>query len=315
MALKIGQGSERVSLLTPVQRDFLAADRSEARPETFDYLNLKRGENDDCSACEGIELGDGDAWLSESESFENAVCVPAGARVKNLKCGTRYFARTGSERFSFETENACPRFMSVEGMTNVRDCGGWTVVSGQRVRQGLLYRGSEMNSHVTVTERGLETLRAEMRIKSVLDLRGSTERVENVYGGRYLNVPALAYAQWFEHPDSAREIFEFLFEPSNYPVYFHCWGGADRTGTLAFLLGALLGEQYEDLIDDYEITSLSIWGVRSRNSDLWQGFEQVFNALPGETIQAKAEHHVLSCGVSRDGIERFRRFMLERREA
>ena len=41
------------------------------------------------------------------------------------------------------------------------------------------------------------------------------------------------------------------------PVYFHCWGGADRTGTVGFLLGGLLGMSYTDLIIDYELTSFS----------------------------------------------------------
>lgn len=312
--LKEGKNGECVSLLTPVQAGFLAADRSGICPEAFDYLDLKQGANADCSASEGIEIdGGADVWLSENEDFEGCVFVPAGERVKNLKCGTRYFGRADGEMqiFSFQTASTCPRFISVEGATNVRDCGGWETRSGRRIRQGLLYRGSEMNSHVTITPRGLETMRRDLKIKSVLDLRGSTERVENVYGGRYLNVAVTAYAQWFEHPASAKEIFEFLFDESNYPVYFHCWGGADRTGTLAFLLGALLGEDYEDLIDDYEITSLSIWGVRSRNSDLWKGFWKSFEALPGETIQEKAEQHVLSCGISREMIERFRTFILE----
>ena len=39
-------------------------------------------------------------------------------------------------------------------------------------------------------------------------------------------------------------------------VYFHCIGGADRTGTLAFLIEALLGVAESDLSQDFELTSL-----------------------------------------------------------
>lgn len=176
---------------------------------------------------------------------------------------------------------------------------------------GKRNRGGEMNAHVTVTERGLQTMREVLGIHSVLDLRGESEEVRDVYQGRYLNVPATPYAAWFEHPQQARAMFEFLFNKDNYPIYFHCWGGADRTGTLAFLLGALLGMTRGDLIDDYEITTLSIWGVRSRNSALWQGFMQAFEALPGETLCEKAEAHVRACGLDQAQIEAFRSFILE----
>ena len=49
-------------------------------------------------------------------------------------------------------------------------------------------------------------------------------------------------------------------------VYFHCAEGADRTGTLAFLIEALLGVSESDLSKDYELTTF--WGrsVRLRNA-------------------------------------------------
>jgi protein tyrosine/serine phosphatase len=40
-------------------------------------------------------------------------------------------------------------------------------------------------------------------------------------------------------------------------VYFHCRIGADRTGTLAYLLEGLLGVQDEDRYEEYELTYLS----------------------------------------------------------
>ncbi len=41
------------------------------------------------------------------------------------------------------------------------------------------------------------------------------------------------------------------------PVFFHCIFGADRTGTLAFLMEALLGVGENQLAIDYELTSFS----------------------------------------------------------
>lgn len=53
-------------------------------------------------------------------------------------------------------------------------------------------------------------------------------------------------------------------------VYLHCVGGADRTGTLAFLIEALVGVSESDLSKDYELTSFDGSHTR-RRSDPGQG--------------------------------------------
>ncbi|MFZ4395753.1 MAG: tyrosine-protein phosphatase [Kiritimatiellia bacterium] len=76
--------------------------------------------------------------------------------------------------------------------------------------------------------------------------------------------------------DVYRRIFGVFADPSKYPILFHCWGGADRAGTVAFLLSALLGKSRENLVRDYELTSLSIWGERSHGS---KDFQALLDAL------------------------------------
>ena len=71
----------------------------------------------------------------------------------------------------------------------------------------MLYRGSEINSHVNIPEEALKTMRETLNIKSVLDLRGKTESVENVYKGKYVNIPVVAYVDFFENPDATRNFF------------------------------------------------------------------------------------------------------------
>ena len=321
--LKKPQNGSKVDLLTDIQIKFLESDRTEANAENFDYLNLERTGGKDYTfprpvIFEWESTEEAAVQISESETFEiyfsfvgNNVCA-----VENFKSGTRYFWRVVchnaiSEVFYFDTADRFPRFIKIDGMTNVRDFGGWKTDDEKIIKQGILYRGSELNSHVNVTTDGLKTMEDVLKIKSVLDLRGKSEVVENVYRHKYINVPVSAYGEWFGHPNSTREIFEFLCDEKNYPIYFHCWGGADRTGTLAFLLGALLGMSYEDLLDEYEITSLSIWGVRTRNSEKhFKSFMQEFNAIEGQTIKEKAENHFLSTGVSKMLIEKFRDIML-----
>ena len=48
-------------------------------------------------------------------------------------------------------------------------------------------------------------------------------------------------------------------------MYFHCAGGADRTGTLAFLIEALVGVSENDLSKDYELTTFGPSNTRLMN--------------------------------------------------
>jgi protein tyrosine/serine phosphatase len=102
---------------------------------------------------------------------------------------------------------------------------------------------------------------------------------------------------------------EFFFStfanPDNYPIFYHCRGGADRTGSYAFILGALYGMNHEDLILEYELTSLSIWGTRIRSHALFSKFLEKFRALPGETYSEKARTFIReNAGLSDDEIDR-----------
>jgi protein-tyrosine phosphatase len=92
-------------------------------------------------------------------------------------------------------------------------------------------------------------------------------------------------------PDEKEELntfFTTFANPENYPIYYHCRGGADRTGSYSFILGALYGMSLNDLFLEYELTSLSIWGTRVRNHKLFSKFLQSFLALPGEKYSDKA---------------------------
>ena len=63
-----------------------------------------------------------------------------------------------SATWSFRAHPAPPRWLDAPGITNARDMGGWQITSQQRIRQGLLYRPSEMSHHVAITEQGKRVL-------------------------------------------------------------------------------------------------------------------------------------------------------------
>ena len=317
------QNGAVLPLLTPEQTDFLRADRADWQGETIDWLNLERKNNADQSIPQPISVTwepaiDAILQLSEWEDFRDfrEIFGKGSCEIYNLKGNTTYFCRIfdsscSSEVVKFSTADQTPRFLFVDGTTNVRDCGGWKTTDGHRVKQGMLYRGSELNSHVEITAEGLLTMKNDLKIRTDLDLRGKNEVVLDVLQENYVNIPCLAYDEYLNDPETHRKIFEFLLKKENYPVYFHCWGGADRTGTMTYLINALLGVEKSDLVDDYEITTLSIWGVRSRNTGLFQAFRARLDEFPGETDREKAEAFTLSCGITMEQIEDFRALLLE----
>jgi len=174
-----------------------------------------------------------------------------------------------------------------------------------------------MNRHVEVTDEGARVLLDDLGVRTDLDLRGiGGEALPALDPDRaqWVNVPIRPY-EGIADEEGQRgylEVFRVFAAPANYPILFHCWGGADRAGTVALLLNALLGVSREDLLRDYELTSLSIWGERSRSSDV---FVPLLDALrsfgPDENINEQAENYLVAIGVTPDEIAAFRSHLVE----
>ena len=109
-------------------------------------------------------------------------------------------------------------------------------------------------------------------------------------------------------------MFQQLAKPENYPVYIHCTGGADRTGTVCFLLNALLGVDEATLIQDYEFTTFSDWGTRSTKSGTYFGYWRPFyqtltTQYEGDNLMENVESYLLKIGVKQAEIDAIRGIM------
>lgn len=309
---------------TPTQRDFTGSGED---CKLEDWLKLHRSDKSDCSFPEKVcfEWEGADAAstleISESPDFKSAmifVCREKHYEVGNLKTGTQYYWRVnGGEARMFFTEDVAPRWLEVDGMSNVRDMGGWKTLDGRRVKQGLLFRGSEMDTHHTITAAGIKTFREEIGIRTDLDLRAEAvgRMTESPAGSaiNYLLMPCMAYDSFMaeEQKSICKSLFDVLADKSNYPIYFHCWGGADRTGTLALMLESVLGLSDDDMLKDYELTSLCVWGERSRNSELFRAFMRELDKYAVGSIRNKALAFLRSCGISEDTMDTIRSNLLE----
>ena len=298
---------------------------------------------------QGIRL----AWSCDSENVESFVLrygVKGGKMTEinfgkaceyslfNLYKATEYewsvTARlldgsTISASASFQTTAIGPRVLEIDGIFNTRDVGGYLTKSGKRTKQGLLYRGGAMNLHYAadgsiiypsdLTEKGKAILSEELGVKTDLDLRGlgveSGHATESpIPNAELVYIKINGYADAFETTENFRKIFSLFAKKESYPLYFHCTGGADRTGTIAFLLNGLLGVPEEDLIRDYEFTTFSIYCKRSTQDAEFAGYFQEFSeklkAYAGESLAEKVENYLLSIGVTKEEISSMKEIFL-----
>ena len=305
-------------------------------------------------------------YLADNENFDNAdTYVTSGLKneieVYNLVPATTYYykvegTRPGdcSETLQFSTGALSTRFITADGMANTRDIGGYKSINGT-VNYGKIYRGSLGGGINGLTAEGGKTLENELKIKTEIDLRSGakqkTEYLSEAVGyykfdvGSYTDIfdevtrnSLLAGARRNSVSQSSemKKLFEVLADESNYPVIIHCDNGADSTGTVAFLINALLGVSENDLVKDFELSSFSkLSGARYRsalNADktafddtgvmqndgkAFVAFGATLNALKsnygisGKSLSYAVENFLTSyVGVSGETIENIRKIML-----
>ena len=258
--------------------------------------------------------------------YSDAVTVNTTGKsiaVNNLLRNTKYYVRitatangiTRQAESSFKTADIGPRVMTVGGVTNVRDLGGYETSFGKTTLQGLAFRGAQLDIKGVsrLTAQGAELLGTDIALGLEIDLRTASETggltKSVVTSAKYLNSRIGSYTAAFssDQKELFRQIFASYADVNNYPIYVHCVYGADRTGTVCYILNALLGVDEKTLIQDYEFTTFSDAGLRSAatNAEM-KAFLTSFNALSGSTPAEKAENYLLSIGVTSEEISTIR---------
>ena len=211
------------------------------------------------------------------------------------------------------------RFVNLPGVANTRDIGGYDTSYGKKVKHGMLVRGSDIDGLVVsdfyLTDKSVAD---EFGFVYDMDLRGSDTFPDNYVSRLGSNVKhkfygAPAYGSIFNKNNysTLRTIFADLAEPSNYPMYMHCTHGADRTGTVIFLLQGILGVSEEDMNLEYKLTAFSFKGYEdsSRLDVISSGLEGV----EGDTINEKIENFLVgTVGVKKEQIQSIRDIFLEK---
>ena len=314
-----------VTLLSPKHLDYIRDPKNDPTSKV-DWLNLRETQEDlsfpvplrfSFSPADPATL-----ILRDPDGREREFPTENGcAEVTNLLIDATYTWRIRigdetSQTFSFHTDPQPPRLLSVDGISNVRDFGGFRTNDGRRVRQGRIYRTSELDTHVCVTPEGIRTLEDELGIRADLDLRGIKNEprcpILNQSRVKWLNFPLAAYVDCFtdEQVRLYGESYRVLTDASLYPMICHCWGGIDRTGTWLYILGAMLGVSEDDLGLDYEFSSFSRWNRRSRRSDQFVEFLTGLRKY-GNTLQERGAGFMKAGGLTDADLETIQCLLLE----
>ncbi len=208
-------------------------------------------------------------------NFTNAITyttTKTTIQITNLLVNTTYFWKVNDSSIRmFKTEDMTPRYINVDGINNVRDLGGIKDENDNAIVQGLIYRGSEMNNNFTITEEGKKTMLEHLQIKTDIDLRSKkeTNNITTSPLGESVNYVNISFFEGYtkviadKQKDNYKQIFKLLAKKESYPIYFHCYLGADRAGTLAAIIEGLMGISEENRIKDYELSNFASNGGRT----------------------------------------------------
>ena len=330
----VDDGKERVSFHTDLQKAYL--------DDQIDSINTYARGIEELSRPKPIEFtweseeNEFEVYLSEKKNFSDSLIYNVNEKkisFTNLKIDTRYYYKVicsskNIKEGTFLTSNEIIRNMYVSGVTNVRDLGGYHVSVGKVLKQGLIYRTATLNSNgaesvnSTITEKGKNTMLNEMKVKTEIDLRmvdnnevGGLKEGTGVLGEsvKYFQCPMNYNLPFFSgeiNLNSLRKVFNILGNSDNYPLFFHCAIGTDRTGYIAWLINAVLGVSEGYLWRDYIFSNFGNIGSKRKMSNISGTYVEHLKNQKGNTVQEKATNYLLDNGVAKEEIDTLRSIMI-----
>lgn len=263
---------------------------------------------------------------STGKGFINT--VSAGSRkIYNLIPGHIYqwYVKNSSGKITdsgrLKSKNAL-RMLYFAGPHNMRDLGGWAC-DGGTIKYGLLVRGGAFGDNPSKEDIKLAN---DIGIKWQIDLRqeGETTLTSSPIGNEvhYENIQLNGYYYDIINPSGSiyynvilvlRKIMDAVVHGEC--VYYHCSLGADRTGTISYMLEALLGMSRADMDKDYELTTFYIYpfqsNTRTRTRSDYNAMISYLESLNGNTFVDKVVQWYLDAGFSIKELNAFRKAVID----
>lgn len=289
-------------------------------------------------AAAAARCGEVPEWNAAQEKFFAMTPAERRAAFTNAEWRLAAFNRGGA-RWREAREGETSRFVRLGRVPNMRDFGGLRTLDGRKFRRGMLYRSAGLNGNAQAREvtnelgkvmrryRGVGAVRLDdvdreyakgtLGLRTDLDLRGPGEcngMTSSPLGAdvRWVRTSFRCYAGLFSPEGKAAfaETFPVLLDESSYPLVFHCISGADRTGTLAFIVEALCGVSDADRLLDWELTVFSTRNIGFAHKERYDRLVEGFMKYPGATMREKVEAFVVEQGFARAEIDALRELLL-----
>jgi hypothetical protein len=251
----------------------------------------------------------------------------------NSFLGTNYFKivanfTTGDKQSSdvktFKVTEQAPRNLYVGNMPNFRDMGGRTTYAGGKIKQGLIYRGAgnKFDNRSSINSECTNVLSKQLKIKTEINVANSTGNNVNLSGSKvvdaFMAYGATPYSNLARNSVRIRQVMDTLADINNYPVFYHCRIGTDRTGITGMMIGGLLGIPFNEVFQDYCFSNFApIDGQRYPNKpsdpngdDPAKYIDEILK-MPGKNYQEQTYNALLSIGCPAEKLDRIINFMTE----
>ena len=228
----------------------------------------------------------------------------------------------------FKVDTQAPRNISAGNMPNVRDMGGRVTYAGGKIKQGLIYRGAgnKFDQRSSVDDDCKNVLLKQLKIKTEINVANGDGNNINLSGvalkNCYMDYGNVPYSNLARNAERVRQVMDILADETNYPVFYHCRIGTDRTGITGMMIGGLLGIPFNEVFQDYCFSNFApIDGQRFPNKpsdpngdDPAKYIDEIL-AMPGKTYQEQTYNALLAIGCPADKLNTIIDIMTEGNKA
>ena len=327
-----GNSDLSAPLSVTVRWDFEAPEGKTVKNFSFSY-----GQKSDLSDAYTIS---GISASSDRVSFSNAYL---GDNYFKVTANFTDNSNLDSDVKIFKVETQAPRNLKVGNMPNCRDMGGRTTYAGGKIRQGLIYRtaGNRFDNSSPVNDECKNVLLNQLKVKTEINVANGDSNTVNLGNGvtvkncymdygvgandQGVGGNGVPFSNMSRNAEKVRMVLDILKNKSNYPVFYHCRIGTDRTGIVGITLNGLLGVPFNEAIQDYCMSNFApINGQRyphkhanstDGNGDDPAKYIDEILAMPGKNFQEKTINALLSVGVPMSTINSIIDIMTEGNKA